>query len=178
MQTNNCKNPDTQLPNEVAAVTEFRKLIEAYFDMIGLSDVNQLLTEMLSACTGPDPRSGKHKPITIANTLYDVNNIIKLLSRAKLLANESTFKQYAQNQADQLLAVGHFDIEHLTELLYYGLNAYIFQEEDFEGASLNFSAEITAAYKMIFDWLAACDAWRNAFEHDESNETIHLAATA
>jgi len=178
MQNNNCKNPDTQLPNEVAAVSTFRKLIEAYFDMISLSDVNQLLTEMLSACTGPDPRSGKHKPITIANALYDVNNIIKLLTKTKPLANESTFQQYAQKQAYQLHAVGHFDIEHLSELLYDGLNAYIFQEEDFEGASLNFSAEITAAYKMIFDWLTACNTWHKSFEDDECNETIYLAATA
>ncbi|WP_293788535.1 hypothetical protein [uncultured Pedobacter sp.] len=178
MQTDNCKNPDTQLPNEVAAVSTFRKLIEAYFDMISLSDVNQLLTEMLSASTGPDPRSGKHKAFTIANTLYNVNHIIKLLTKAKTLANESTFKQYAQNQVYQLQAVGHFDIENLAELLYYGLNEYIFQEEGYEGANLNFSAEITAAYKMIFDWLAACNAWCNAFEGDECNETITLAATA
>ncbi|MBO9675119.1 MAG: hypothetical protein J7577_16850 [Sphingobacteriaceae bacterium] len=178
MQTNNCKNPDTQLPNEVAAVTEFRKLIEAYFDMIGLSDVNQLLTEMLSASTGPDPRSGKHKPITIANALYDVNHIIKILTKTKPLANENTFKQYAQNQAYQLQAVAHFDIENLAELLYYGLNAYIFQEEGYEGTSLNFSAEITTAYKTIFDWLTNCNAWCNAFEGDECNETIYLAATA
>lgn len=177
MQNNNCKNPDTQLPNEVAAVTEFRKLIEAYFDMISLSDVNQLLTEMLSACTGPDPRSGKHKPITIANTLYDVNNIIKLLTKAKPLANESTFKQYAQNQADQLQAVGHFDIEYLSELLHDGLSAYIFQEDGYEGVGLKFSAEITAAYKMIFEWFAACDAWCNSSEHKECNETIHLVTT-
>jgi hypothetical protein len=178
MLNDNCKNPDTQLPNEVAAVSEFRKLIGAYFDMISLLDVNQLLTEMLSACTGPDPRSGKHKPITIANTLYDVNHIIKLLTKTKPLANESTFQQYAQNQADQLLAVGHFDVEHLSELLYDGLNAYIFQEDGYEGVGLKFSAEITAAYKMIFDWLAACDAWRNAFEHNEHNKTVYLAATA
>ncbi|WP_412465654.1 hypothetical protein [Pedobacter sp. KLB.chiD] len=178
MLNDNFKNPDTQLPNEVAAVSTFRKLIEAYFDMISLSDVNQLLTKMLSASTGPDPRSGKHKAFTIANTLYNVNNIIRLLSKAKPLANENTFKQYAQNQVHPLQAVGHFDIENLTELLYYGLNEYIFQEEGYEGASLHFAAEITAAYKMIFDWLAACDAWRNAFEVDESNERICLAATA
>ena len=85
MQNNNCKNPNTQLPNQVAAVTEFRKLIEAYFDMISLSDVNQFLTEMLSAAIGPDPRSGKHKPITIANALYDVNNIISLLDRKSVV---------------------------------------------------------------------------------------------
>jgi len=175
MQNNNCKNPTAQLPNEVAAVTEFRKLMEAYFDMIGLSDVNQLLTEMLSACTGPDPRSGKHKPITIANALYDVNNITKLLTKAKPLANEDTFKQYAQKQVYQLQAVGHFDIEHLSELLYDGLNAYIFQEEGYEGTSLKFSAEITNAYKMIFDWLSDCNAWCNSVE---CNETIYLAATA
>ncbi|MBT2563923.1 hypothetical protein J7E50_20805 [Pedobacter sp. ISL-68] len=177
MQNNNCKNPNTKLPNQVAAVSEFRKLIEAYFDMISLSDVNQLLTQMLSACTGPDPRLGKHKPITISNALYDVNNIIKLFTKTKPLANDDAFQQYAQNQAYQLQAVGHFDVEHLSELLYYGLNAYIFQEEDYEGASLNFSAEITAAYKMIFDWFTDCDAWRNSFERDECNETIGLAAT-
>jgi len=177
MQTNNCKNPDTQLPNEVAAVSTFRKLIEAYFDMISLSDVNQLLTEMLSACTGPDPRSGKHKPITIANALYDVNHIIKLFTKTKPLANKSTFKQYAQNQAYQLQAVGHFDIENLAELLYYGLNEYIFQEEGYEGATLKFSAEITAAYKMIYDWLSDCEAWCKSVACDEYNETIGLAAT-
>jgi len=176
MLNDNCKNPDTQLPNEVAAVTEFRKLIEAYFDMVSLSDVNQLLTEMLSACIGPDPRSGKHKPITIANTLYYVNHIIKLLTKTKPLANESTFKQYAQKQAYKLQAVGHFDIEYLAELLHDGLSAYIFQEEGYTGASLNFSAEITAAYKMIFEWFAACDAWCNSFEHKTGDETIYLAA--
>lgn len=177
MQTNNCKTPNTQLPDQVAAVTEFRKLIEAYFDMIGLSDVNQFLTEMLSAAIGPDPRSGKHKPITIANALYDVNNLISLLTKTKLLANEETFQQYTQNQAYQLQAVGQFDVEHLSELLYVGLNAYIFQEDDFEGATLKFSAEITAAYKMIYDWLSDCEAWCKSVECDECNETISLAAT-
>ncbi|MDQ0638160.1 hypothetical protein QF042_001725 [Pedobacter sp. W3I1] len=177
MLNDNCKNPNTQLPNQVAAVTEFRKLIEAYFDMISLSDVNQLLTEMLSACTGPDPRAGKHKPITIANALYDVNHIIKLFTKTKPLANDDAFQQYAQNQAYQLQAVCHFDIEHLSELLYYGLNTYIFQEEGYEGASLNFSAEITAAYKMIYDWFTDCNAWCNAVECNECKETIGLAAT-
>ena len=164
MQTNNCKNPNTQLPNQVAAVTAFRKLIGGYFEMSSLSDINQILTEMLSATTGPDPRSGKHKPITIANALYEVNNIISLFTKTKPLANEDTFKQYAQSQAYQLQAVAHFDVEHLSELLYFGLNAYIFQEEGYEGATLNFSAEITAAYKMIYDWFTDCDAWYTAFK--------------
>ncbi|WP_293787267.1 hypothetical protein [uncultured Pedobacter sp.] len=146
--------------------------------MVSLSDVNQILTEMLSAYIGPDPRSGKHKPITIANTLYDVNNIIKLITKAKPLANESAFQQYAQNQTEQLMAVGDFDIEYLAELLHDGLSTYIFQEEGYEGVSLNFSTEITAAYKMIFDWFAACDAWCNAVEVNETNETICLAAIA
>jgi hypothetical protein len=178
MQTDNCKNPNTQLPNQVAAVTEFRTLIEAYFDMVSLSDVNQFLTEMLSAAIGPDPRSGKHKPITIANALYDVNNIISLLNKTKLLANEEIFQLYAINLGYHLQAVGQFDVAHLSELLYVGLIAYIFQEDDFEGATLKFSAEITAAYKMIYDWLSDCDAWCNAVECDECNETIGLAATA
>ncbi|WP_145861281.1 hypothetical protein [Pedobacter suwonensis] len=177
MQTNNCKNPNTQFPNQVAAVTEFRTLIEAYFDMVSLSDVNQFLTEMLSAAIGPDPRSGKHKPITIANALYDVNNIISLLNKTKLLANEEIFQLYAINLDYNLQAVGQFDVAHLSELLYVGLNAYIFQEDDFEGATLKFSAEITAAYKMIYDWLSDCDAWYNAAECYEYNETIGLAAT-
>ncbi|WP_029283376.1 hypothetical protein [Pedobacter sp. R20-19] len=164
MLNDNCKNPNTQLPNQVVAVTEFRKLIGGYFEMNSLSDVNQILTEMLSATTGPDPRSGKHKPITIANALYDVNNIISLFAKTKPLANEDTFQQYAQSQTYQLQAVGNFDVEHLSELLYYGLNAYIFQEEGYEGATLNFSAEITAAYKMIYDWFTNCDAWHTAFK--------------
>ena len=178
MQNNNCKTPNTQLPNQVAAVTEFRKLMEAYFDIIGLSDVNQFLAEMLSAAIGPDPRSGKHKPITIANALDYVNNIIKVLTKTKPLANEDTFQPYAINPGYHLQAVGQFDVEHLSELLYVGLNAYIFQEDDFEGATLKFSAEITAAYKMIYDWLSDCDAWCNAVECDECYETIGLAATA
>ena len=164
MQNNNCKNRNTQFPDQVVAVNEFQKLIEAYFEMNSLSEVNRILTEMLSASTGPDPRSGKHHPITIANALYDVNNIIKLFAKTKLLANEDTFQQYAQSQAYQLQAVGHFDIEHLSELLYFGLNAYIFQEEGYEGATLNFSAEITAVYKMIYDWFTDCDAWYTAFK--------------
>ncbi|RBQ02869.1 hypothetical protein [Pedobacter miscanthi] len=177
MQTNNCKNPNTQLPNQVAAVTAFRKLMEAYFDMIGLSEVNQFLTEMLSAAIGPDPRSGKHKPITIANALYDVNNIISLLTKTKLLANEETFQRDAIYPGYNLQAVGQFDVEHLSELLYVGLNAYIFQEDDFEGATLKFSAEITAAYKMVYDWLSDCDAWCKSVECYEYNETIGLEAT-
>ncbi|MFW0718839.1 hypothetical protein [Pedobacter sp. N23S346] len=164
MLNDNCKNPNTQLPDQVEAVTEFRKIIEAYFETNSLSDVDQILTELLSAATGPDPRSGKHKPISIANTLYDVNNIINLVTKTKPLANEDTFQQYAQSQTYQLQAVGHFDIAHLSEQLYYGLNAYIFQEDGFESATLNFSAEIINTYKMIYDWLADCDAWYTAFK--------------
>lgn len=164
MQTTKSKNQNPQLPDQVVAVTAFRKLIEVYFEMNSLSDVNKILTEMLSAATGPDPRSGKHYPYTIANALYDVNNIINLLTAAKPLANEAAFQLYFKNQANQLQIVEHFDIAHLSELLYYGLNAYIFQEEDYEGTTLDFSAEITHAYKMIYDWLADCDAWYTAFK--------------
>ncbi|WP_029289120.1 hypothetical protein [Pedobacter sp. R20-19] len=159
MQTNNCKNPNTQLPVEVVAVNELRKLIEAYFEMNSLADVNQILTEMLSAAIGPDPRSGKHEPISIANALYDVNNIINLVTCTKLLVNKKSFKHYLKKQTYELQAVGRFNVAHLSELLYYGLNAYIFQDEGYEGATLNFSAEITTAYKMIYDWLTDCDAW-------------------
>ncbi|MDY0906894.1 hypothetical protein [Pedobacter sp. CFBP9032] len=164
MQTDNCKNPNTQLPVQVEAVSEFRKLIEIYFEMRSLSDINQLLTELLSAAIGPDPRSGKHKPIAIANALYHVNNIISLLTATKPLANEESFQHHNRNLAYKLQAVGHFDIPQLAELLYYGLNAYIFQEDGYEGTTLNFSAEITNAYKMIGDWLADCNAWNTAFK--------------
>lgn len=164
MQTNKSKNPNTQLPGQVVAVNEFQKLIGAYFEMNSLSEVNRILTEMLSASTGPDPRSGKHHPITIANTLYKVNNIINLFTKAKPLANKASFRHSLKNQPYNLQAVGHFDVEHLSELLYFGLNAYIFQEEGYEGATLNFSAEIIPAYKMIYDWFTDCDAWYTAFK--------------
>jgi len=153
-----------QFPNQVVAVNEFRKLIEAYFEMNSLRDVNRILTELLSAATGPDPRSGKHKPIAIANALNDVNSIINLLTAAKPLANAKSFKLYTKHVAYQLQAVSQFDIQQLTERLYYGLNAYIFQEEGFEGATLNFSAEIINSYKMINDWLRDCDAWHADFK--------------
>jgi hypothetical protein len=164
MQNNNCKNPNTQLPDQVAAVNEFRKLIGTYFEMNNLSNVNQLLTEMLSSSIGPDPRSGKHTPISIANALYDVNNIIHLITKTKPLANEEAFQHYTKNLGYHLQAVGQFEVEQHTDLLYHGLNAYIFQEDDFEGATLNFSAEITAAYKMIYDWLSDCNDWYTAFK--------------
>ncbi|MFD2285789.1 hypothetical protein GJU39_22030 [Pedobacter petrophilus] len=164
MQTAQIKNPNVQLPNQVVAVNEFRKLIETYFEMNSLPDVNRILTELLSAATGPDPRSGKHKPITIANTLYHVNNIINLLNATRPLANEKSFKHDTKNLAYKLQAVGHFDIPQLAELLYYGLNAYIFQEDGFEGTTLNFSAEITNSYKMINDWLTDCNTWHTAFK--------------
>lgn len=159
MRSTEIKNPNTQLPDQVVAVNEFRKLIEDYFKMNSLADVNQILTEMLSAATGPDPRCGKHQPITIANALYDVNNIINLIINTKSLANKKLFKHYVKNQAYKLHAVGHFNVVHLSEVLYYGLNAYIFQEDGYEGTTLSFSAEITTAYKMIYDWLTDCDAW-------------------
>jgi len=159
MQTTKIKNPNTQLPDQVVAVTEFRKLIQAYFEMSSLSDVNQILTEMLSAATGPDPRSGKHKPFTIANALYDVNNIITLITCTKPITNKKCFKHYLKSQNYKLQAVGHFNVAQLSEMLYYGLNAYIFQEEGYEGATLNFSAEIITAYKMIYDWLTDCNTW-------------------
>lgn len=164
MQNNNCKNRNTQLPGQVVAVNEFQKLIGAYFEMNSLSEVNRILTEMLSASTGPDPRSGKHHPITIANTLYKVNNIINLFTKAKPLANKASFRHSLKNQPYNLQAVGHFNIAQLSELLHYGLSSFIFQEEGFEGATLNFSAEIIPAYKMIYDWLADCDTWYTAFK--------------
>ena len=164
MLNDNCKNPNTQLPVQVEAVNEFRKLIETYFEMRSLSDVNRLLTELLRAATGPDPRSGKHKPIAIANALYHVNNIISLLNAAKPLVQEEYFKHYNKNLEYNPQSVANFDLPQLSELLYYGLNAYIFQEDGYEGTTLNFSAQITNAYKMIGDWLADCNAWNTAFK--------------
>ena len=72
MRNNNGKKQIKQLPDQVAAVNGFQKLIETYFEMNSLSEVNRMLTEMLSASTGPDPRSGKHKPIDIPNALYEM----------------------------------------------------------------------------------------------------------
>ncbi|MFD2288579.1 hypothetical protein GJU39_10840 [Pedobacter petrophilus] len=172
MQTNKSKNRNTQFPDQVVAVNEFQKLIEAYFEMNSLSEVNRILTEMLSASTGPDPRSGKHHPITIANTLYKVNNIINLFTKAKPLANKASFRHSVKNQPYNLQAVGHFDIAQLSELLHYGLSAFIFQEEGFEGATLNFSAEIIPAYKMIYDWFTDCDAWYTAVKRNESGRIV------
>lgn len=164
MQTAQIKNPNTQLPNQVVAVHQFRKLIEAYFEMNSLRDVNRILTEMLSAATGPDPRSGKHKAVTIANTLYHVNNIINLITHTKPLVNEKSFQHYVKNQVYNLQAVGNFDVAQLSDLLYYGLTAYIFQEPGYEGTTLKFSAEITTAYKMIYYWFTDCDAWYMSLE--------------
>ncbi|OWK68796.1 hypothetical protein [Pedobacter sp. AJM] len=53
---------------------------------------------------------------------------------------------------------GEFIVKLSSPFLYYQLNAYIFQEESYEGTTLNFSAEMTNIYKMVYDWLADCDA--------------------
>ncbi|WP_029288221.1 hypothetical protein [Pedobacter sp. R20-19] len=162
MQNDNGKKQIKQFPNQVVAVNEFRKFIESYFEMNSLSEVNRMLIEMLSASTGPDPRSGKHTPINIANALYDVNNIINLVTHTKPLANEKAFQHYAKNISYELQAVGNFDIAHLSEWLYFGLNAYIFQDEDFEGISLAFANEIISAYKKLYDWFNDAHEWINS----------------
>lgn len=159
MQTNKSKNPNIQLPNQVAAVNEFQKLIADYFQVNSLANINRILIEMISAAIGPDSSTGKHAPIDIANTLYYVRNTINLIAKTKDLANQESLQHYADKLIYQISSVNRFDVDHLNDLLFSGLDAYIYKDEGFEGATLNFSTEITYAYKIIYDWLAECDAW-------------------
>lgn len=168
MQTNKSKNQIAPLPSQVEAVNQFHQVIESYFDINNLKGINGVLIELVSAVTGPDPRVGKHAPIHIAGTLTDVRNTINLISKAKVLVNEPSFKDYTQNLAYNLQAVGSFDTDRLSDLLYTALDCYIFQEDNFEGATLQFASEITATFKFIYDWLVECDAWLKVSTVNES----------
>ncbi len=159
MQTNKSKNPNTQLPDQVVAVKEFQKLIADYFQVNSLAEINRILIEMISAAIGPDSAAGQHAPIDISNTLYHIRNTINLIGKTKDLTNETSLQHYAEKLVYQISAVGGFDVDHLNDLLFSGLDAYIYQDEGFEGATLDFSTELISAYKMIYDWLADCDAW-------------------
>jgi len=81
MRNDNGKNPNTQLPNQVAAVEEFQKLIADYFQVNSLANINRILIEMISAAIGPDSSTGKHAPIDISNTLYYIRNTINLIAK-------------------------------------------------------------------------------------------------
>lgn len=167
MRNDNGKNPNTQFPNQVAAVEEFQKLIANYFQVNSLADINRILIEMISAAIGPDSSTGKHAPIDIANTLHYVRNTINLIAKTKDLANQESLQHYADKLIYQISSVNRFDVDHLNDLLFSGLDAYIYQDEGFEGATLNFSTEITHAYKIIYDWLAECDAWYKSLNLEE-----------
>ncbi|MFW0716010.1 hypothetical protein [Pedobacter sp. N23S346] len=167
MRNDNGKNLNTQLPDQVVAVKEFQKLIADYFQVNSLAEINRILIELISAAIGPDPSTGKHAPIDISNTLYHVRNTINLIAKTKDLTNEASLQRYTEKLIYQISSVNSFDIDHLNDLLFFGLDAYIYQDEGFEGATLNFSNEITYAYKMIYDWLADCDEWYKSLNAEE-----------
>jgi len=167
MRNDNGKNLDTQLPNQVAAVKEFQKLIADYFQVNSLADINRILIELINAAIGPDPSTGTHAPIDISNTLYHVRNTINLIAKTKDLINEASLQRYADKVIYRISSVNSFDVDHFNDLLFSGLDAYIYQDEGFEGATLNFSAEITNTYKIIYDWLADCDAWYKSLNAEE-----------
>lgn len=156
------KNQTMPFPLPVEAVNEFYQLIGAYFECNSLTGINTTLLDLIGAATTRNLLAEEHKPMAIAAMLYDVRNTVNLITKTRGLLSKRSFHRYAKNLAFKLLAVTQFEVDYLADLLYAALDRYIAPNESACIASLAFSFEITAAFKMIYDWLAACNNWYNA----------------
>lgn len=162
MQTTKSKNPNTQFPTQVEAVNQVQQLIKSYFELISLSRINETLIKLASAAIAPHNRSKKPTPIDIAGRLYDVRITLNLLYKGKAVLKQDFIQCTTNEMLNKLSAINNFDIDDMAELLYTGLDTYIFKEKDFEGSSLSFSCEIISGFKMIYDWLSECEKWHQS----------------
>ena len=128
------------------------------FSQIWIESIEEVLRDNLRSDMGSDRLSGKHTAIETQSQVFHTVLILRFLRTFPLylgaiyVANDEPLK-LIQNAFDK------FSYEEADEIIFRGLNAWIYQDEDIENACIEYALEISTVYykarvilKMCWDY--------------------------
>lgn len=176
MRSTKSKNQNEQIPSEQGRAAESGKLSPiqlnqygtdnpelfevklALIDLFGYQSLEGFevnLVDNLKADIGHDIGCGQRLPIDITYQLGSINTVVAFLYNFPIILSDINLNTHPELQELQEV-LGRIDYKEVYKLLFSGFQNWIYQDDSYETASIDYIVRTSAVYKDVIDALRMC----------------------